>query len=176
MVEYWHAETYKFPDENLVGWRLKSETDLYEFPKTKSVPKSLDLSPDGSLFAIMGSDMNIRIFKFATGKLIRKLDESVETYKAAQKDEKSPFKIEAIDFGRRMAIETQLAQSETAPASNVVFDQSGNFIMFSCMVGIKLVNITLNKLETVIAKDETGERYLKVRSCSSLAFPFIMNP
>jgi hypothetical protein len=167
MVEYWHADTFKFPEE-WVDWKFKSETDLYDFPKSKAVPTSLEFSADGTLFATMGSDMHIRIFKFATGKLYRKIDETVETYKAAQRDDKSPYKIEAIDFGRRMAIETQLAANETAAASNVIFDQTGNFIMFSCMLGIKLVNITLNKLETIIGKEESGERYLKVRRLDCL--------
>lgn len=160
-IEYWHADTFKFPEE-FVDFKFKSETDLYDFPKSKAVATSLELSADGSLFATMGSDSHVRIFRFATGKLFRKLDESIETYKAAQREEKSPYKIEAIDFGRRMAIEMQLAANETAPPSNVVFDQSGNFIMYSCMLGIKLVNIAVNKLETIIGKEETGERYLKI--------------
>jgi peptidylprolyl isomerase domain and WD repeat-containing protein 1 len=58
----------------------------------------------------MSSDNQIRVFKFATGKIYRKYDESLDVYKHLQMDQASPYKMEAIDFGRRMAIETQLVR------------------------------------------------------------------
>ncbi len=39
------------------------------------------------------------------------------------------FTLEDIDFGRRLAVERELASSEQAPPPNAVFDESGNFLL-----------------------------------------------
>lgn len=165
LIEYWDIDTFELPTERLT-FRLRSETDLFDFAKvgvelttsqmlclnwsysfqSKCIPKSIDISPDGKLWASMGSDMHVRVFKFESGKIYKKLDESVENYKAMQTNPESTFKIDAVDFGRRLAIELQLAQAESAPPSNVIFDQSGYFILYPTMLGIKLVNLVTDQV------------------------------
>ncbi len=56
------------------------------------------------------------------------------------------FSLEDIDFGRRLAAEKELAHSEAAPKPNVVFDDSGHFLLYPTLFGIKVVNITTNKV------------------------------
>ena len=55
MIEYWSATTYSFPEAD-VDFSTKMDTDLYALPKAKAVPQSLDISNDGSQFAIWSSD------------------------------------------------------------------------------------------------------------------------
>jgi peptidylprolyl isomerase domain and WD repeat-containing protein 1 len=59
-----------------------------------------------------------------------------------------------MEFGRRLAIEREISQSgsEWQPAcfSNVIFDESGNFILYPTLLGIKVVNLKSNKVERVI--------------------------
>jgi len=48
------------------------------------------------------------------------------------------YRLEAIDFGRRMAVEKQIEQTETAPQPNAVFDESSNFLIYATLLGIKV--------------------------------------
>lgn len=177
MIEYWTASVsaahrddpkahrrHPFPFD-AVSFTLKSSTDLYEFAKRAAMPTSLSISPDGTLFACMSSDRHIRVFHFRSGKLFREYDESLDHYSAVQKNETSPHRLEAIDYGRRNAVETQLSQAWSegiAAPANVVFDVSGQFILFASMVGIKLVSLVNNKLVRVIGQDENSERFLYI--------------
>jgi len=42
------------------------------------VPTSLTINHKGDMFAVMGKDKIIRIFDVATGKIRRKIDESIK--------------------------------------------------------------------------------------------------
>lgn len=95
------------------------------------------------------------------------------------------FQLEEIDFGRRMAIERELMNNPTAPPSNVIFDESSNFILYPTLLGIKctrflcvlhpplprqtysrmtwtVVNIHTNKLIKILGKVENTERFLGI--------------
>ena len=56
----------------------------------------------------------------------------------------------AMEFNRKVSNEKELCQSDFNRQCNIVFDTSGNFIMYSTMIGIKLVNLYTNKNMTVI--------------------------
>ena len=60
MIEYWSAKGYGFPEED-VDFSTKMDTDLYALPKAKALPQSLELSSDGTQFAIWSSDRCILI-------------------------------------------------------------------------------------------------------------------
>ena len=55
MIEYWSANGYGFPEGD-VEFSTKMDTDLYALPKAKAMPQSLEISSDGSQFAIWSSD------------------------------------------------------------------------------------------------------------------------
>jgi len=46
--------------------------------------------------------------------------------------------LEAIDFGRRMAVEKEIEKTESAPLPNAVFDESSNFLIYATLLGIKV--------------------------------------
>ncbi len=60
MVEYWSANDFAFPSST-VKFAYKTDTDLYEFAKCKTLPVSLEFSPDGRLFATMSHDRQVRV-------------------------------------------------------------------------------------------------------------------
>eukprot|EP00658_Telonema_sp_P-2_P030891 TRINITY_DN23242_c0_g1_i2.p1 TRINITY_DN23242_c0_g1~~TRINITY_DN23242_c0_g1_i2.p1 ORF type:complete len:332 (-),score=100.45 TRINITY_DN23242_c0_g1_i2:494-1489(-) len=77
------------------------------------------------------------------------------------------YKLDNIDFGRRMAIEKDCLaslggtkQDFKGGVPNVIFDASGNFILYSTMLGIKMLNIHTNKLARLLGKVENTERFL----------------
>jgi len=163
MIEYWDGTTFEWPQ--VVKFQYKTETDLYDFAKKKTVATSLAFSSNGLLFACMGKDRQVRVFHFLTGKLYRKYNESLNVFTELQKEEGSTYKLDPIDFGRRMAVERELGNADNegkVPPSNVIFDESGNFILYPTLLGIKLVNLVTNKLIRIIGKIESTERFLAI--------------
>lgn len=53
-----------------------------------------------------------------------------------------------------MANERDLEKSDFLGQSNIAFDYSGHFIIYSTMVGIKMVNITTNRCVQIIGKGD----------------------
>lgn len=146
LIEIWDPDTQNLPAS--VAYKYKSDTDLYELAKSKTTAFSIDLSPDGELFACMCADKYVRIFRCLTGKLYKKIDETPAAVSAGQADEM--LKLDTLDFGRRMAVEKEMdAAREKDPevaCPNCVFDQSGKLLIFPTPVGIKVMNLVENKV------------------------------
>lgn len=53
-----------------------------------------------------------------------------------------------------MANERDLEKSDYLSHSNIAFDYSGHFVLYSTMVGIKLVNIETNRCVKIIGKGD----------------------
>jgi peptidylprolyl isomerase domain and WD repeat-containing protein 1 len=218
VVEYWspNPSTGFKPPSGLVSFASKLDTDLYDLAKVKAVPTSLAISPDGAHFAVTASDRRVRLFQTRTGKLVHTYDEGRATIAAAHASGALPG-IDAMDFGRREAVEEELfaataaarteflappsatvvgptvpskagsaagagagagsgaasssSASSTAtadghtyrpPASNVIFDESGAFLIFPSLAGIKIVNTVTNRVCAVLGQLESTERFLCV--------------
>ncbi|RHZ65105.1 hypothetical protein Glove_319g14 [Diversispora epigaea] len=154
MVEYWEPEE-QFELPKTISFEYKSETDLYEFKKAKIIPTSLTFSPDYTQFVTMSiGDRQIRVFKFAKGKMIRKYDESLTVIGEMQQAGTAIYKLDDMEFGRRLAAERELEKTQQANTMNAVFDESGNFVIYATMLGIKVVNIITNKATRLIGKTE----------------------
>ena len=102
----------------------------------------------------MGNNKQVSIFNFLTGKLKSVYDESLSIYQEAQKDEESIYKVELIDFGRRIALEKEINKNSSFAQSNVIFDESGHFIIYPTIMGIKIINSKTNKLSRIIGQPE----------------------
>ncbi|KAF8631019.1 hypothetical protein AX15_002630 [Amanita polypyramis BW_CC] len=160
-VEYWKpVEPFGLPN-NLPGlWSYKTETDLYDFKKTKSTPTCITLSPDSSAFVTFSlPDRQIRVFSFLDGKLMRKYDESLEAVQEMQQAGTTVYRVEDMEFGRRLAVERELelpGPDGRVPGrwSNAIWDESGAFILYPTLLGIKVVNIVTNRVVCLLGKDE----------------------
>ncbi|KAJ6613299.1 peptidyl-prolyl cis-trans isomerase [Mycena sp. CBHHK59/15] len=160
-VEYWKpTEPFERP-KNVSGlWSFKSETDLYEFKKSKSTPTCITLSPDSSSFVTFSlPDRQIRVFSFLGGKLTRKYDESLQAIQEMQQAGTALYKVEDMEFGRRLAMERELEMpgpDGRIPGrwSNAIWDESGAFILYPSLLGIKVVNTVTNRVVRLLGKDE----------------------
>ncbi|KAK9828550.1 hypothetical protein WJX72_000712 [[Myrmecia] bisecta] len=161
VIEYTSASTYTFPTGE-VSFQSKLDTDLYALAKAKATALSLDVTRDGSQFVVFSSDKRVRVFRFATGKLRRSYDESIAAANELQKSESELYKLDPIDFGRRLAVEKELSAAETAAVPNAVFDESGNFVLYPTLLGIKVVNLVTNRVARIIGKVENTERFLRI--------------
>ncbi|KAK3334790.1 hypothetical protein B0H65DRAFT_446504 [Neurospora tetraspora] len=153
MVEYWQPSgSYEKPD---TVFKFKSATNLFEFKKAKAVPTSLTLSPDGNRFVTVSfPDRKIRIFDFASGKLQRTYDESLKVVEEMQQAGTALQKLDAVEFGRRIAQEREIESSALRNKFNVVFDESGHFILYGSYLGIKVLNTYTNQVAKVYGKEE----------------------
>ena len=55
VIEYWSGSDHTFPQEE-VAFTMKLDTDLFALAKAKTTSKSLEISKDGSQFAIFSRD------------------------------------------------------------------------------------------------------------------------
>ena len=153
MVEYWQPSgSYEKPES---VFKFKSATNLFEFKKAKAVPTSITLSPDGSRFVTVSfPDRKIRIFDFASGKLQRTYDESLKVVEEMQQAGTALQKLDAVEFGRRIAQEREIESPALRNKFNVVFDESGHFILYGSYLGIKVLNTYTNQVAKVYGKEE----------------------
>lgn len=155
MIEYWRPSAdadFAKPDN---VFELKPATNLFEFRKNKSVPSSITISPSGHQFATFSfPDRQVRIFDFQSGKLYRTYDESLTTITDMQQAGTALERLEEVEFGRRMAVERELENGVTRPKVAVSFDESGHFVLYGSLHGIKCINTFTNRVVRVFGKDE----------------------
>ncbi|CAE6442967.1 unnamed protein product, partial [Rhizoctonia solani] len=159
-VEYWQPREPYEPPKDVPGmWEFKSNTDLYEFKKTKSVPTSLTFSPNSSHFVTLSSstDRQVRIFNTLTGKMTRRYDESLTAIQEMQQAGTASHKLDDMEFGRRLAVEREIEKDPKVLATiSAVWDESGTMVLYPTLVGIKVVNTVTNRVVRLLGKDETG--------------------
>ncbi|RXW25352.1 hypothetical protein EST38_g494 [Candolleomyces aberdarensis] len=167
-IEYWQPiEPFGLPKNVPSLWQYKSETDLYEFKKSKSTPTCITLSPTSSSFVTFSlPDRQIRIFSFLSGKLTRKYDESLDAIQQMQQAGTAVSKLDDMEFGRRLAIERELelpGPDNKIPGRwiNAIFDESGAFVIYPTLSGIKVINTVNNRVVRLLGKDEVV-RFLNV--------------
>lgn len=106
--------------------------------------------------------------------MTRKYDESLQAIQEMQQAGTAVYHVDDMEFGRRLAVEKELEADEKArSAENAVWDESGNFILYPNLLGIKgvnglslffvrelmecaVVNVTTNKVVRLLGKDETA--------------------
>lgn len=67
----------------------------------------------------------------------------------------APVELKPADFGGRLALEQTLGENAfTRSRANVIFDETGNFVLYGSMYGIKVVNTTTNKVIKVYGQEE----------------------
>ncbi|GAB5566912.1 peptidylprolyl isomerase domain and WD repeat-containing protein 1 isoform X2 [Prionailurus iriomotensis] len=151
MIEYWTGPPYEYKFPKNVNWEYKTDTDLYEFAKCKAYPTSICFSPDGKKIATIGSDRKVRIFRFLTGKLMRVFDESLSMFTELQQMRQQ---LPDMEFGRRMAVERELEKVDAVRLINIVFDETGHFVLYGTMLGIKVINVETNRCVRILGKQE----------------------
>lgn len=167
MVEYWSPKPEREFEKPDNVFEYKSSTGLFEFKKSKSIPTSLTISPTQESFSTFSHpDRQIRIFDFPSARLHRTYDESIPTLTTMQQAASIASKIPDLEFGRRVAIESDLSSPSTSSSNssplsttalskaNVIFDESGHFIVYGSLAGIKVINIVTNRVVRFLAREE----------------------
>jgi peptidylprolyl isomerase domain and WD repeat-containing protein 1 len=70
--------------------------------------------------------------------MTRKYDESMTAIQEMQQAGTAIYKVDDMEFGRRLAVERELEKDErVGRTTNCVWDESGNFLIYPTMLGIK---------------------------------------
>jgi len=151
MIEYWSGSKndYKFPRS--VKFESKVETDLYEFAKNKTTPMCIAISPNDEYFATFATDRKIRIFKILTGKLSCVIDESLPHYSELQQVSQI---MPAMEFGKKMSVEKEITRTNLIKFNNLIYDESGYFLIYASLLGIKFVNLKTQKVKRLLGQKE----------------------
>lgn len=85
------------------------------------------------------------------------------------------YKLDSIDFGKRMAVEKELdrrwkdcGDDDSNDAlcrslfPNAVFDESGTLLLYPSLLGIKVVNLETNQVCRILGKVENTQRFLRI--------------
>ena len=99
----------------------------------------------------MSQDRKVRVFRFLSGKKIRVFDEELQVFTEMQQ---SGQHLADMEFGRRIAIEKDIEKTKNLRYSNITFDESGFFLLYATLFGIKIINIHTNKCVRIIGKNE----------------------
>ena len=71
------------------------------------------------------------------------------------------YRIEKSDFDKRLIIEKEMDKYiNIIPPLNIQFDETNNYIFYSSILGIKLINFKTNRLIKILGKNESAERFL----------------
>eukprot|EP01060_Flectonema_neradi_P038831 TRINITY_DN8282_c0_g1_i1.p1 TRINITY_DN8282_c0_g1~~TRINITY_DN8282_c0_g1_i1.p1 ORF type:complete len:638 (+),score=94.63 TRINITY_DN8282_c0_g1_i1:64-1977(+) len=173
VIEYWSPDYDYKPPFEILSFKRKVETDLFQIAKSQKRDKneqirSLTISPDGSMFAVTTAACLIYIFNFQTAKRMRVYSETIDDARMLQQNATTEKLIlDELDFGKRTAAEqdlqnTILSRQEFIPPRNVVFDRTNNFILYSSLQGIKVVNLKTHRLERLLAKYENTDQFLSL--------------
>ena len=66
------------------------------------------------------------------------------------------YRLDTMTFGARLAADRELEKTTSAtPGANVIFDESGNFIIYATLNGIKFINIVTNRMVRLLGRDES---------------------
>lgn len=166
MVEYWTPSGDYNKPANV--FELKSSTNLYDFKKSKTFLTSIAISPDGTKFAALSAypHRKISIFDFVSAKKLKEYDESLDAITEMQQFGTSAYKPDDIEFGKRLSVEKDLELVSKdigdVRARRMCFDISGNYILYSTLLGIKLVNLMSNSCTLLYGKEESDIRFLNV--------------
>lgn len=101
--------------------------------------------------------------------------------------------LDDLDFGRRLAVERELvaaldaadaaaaasasapdptaaavdASRSAPPTPNAVFDESGNFLLYGTLLGVKVVNLATSAAPRLLGKVENTERFVQLALCQA---------
>ena len=59
-----------------------------------------------------------------------------------------------MEFGKKVSLEKELGRTGQLKYNNLVYDESGHFLLYSSILGVKLVNLATQKVARLFGKKE----------------------
>jgi peptidylprolyl isomerase domain and WD repeat-containing protein 1 len=105
------------------------------------------------------------LYHHATGKLVHKFDERLKTY---DQTFSNVYQLDALEYGRRKALEQELQQESTIfggtsdttsdlhQSYSISFDVTGNFLLIPTLVGIKVLDWARQRVVKIAGQADAG--------------------
>uniref|UniRef100_A0AAV2IW90 peptidylprolyl isomerase n=1 Tax=Knipowitschia caucasica TaxID=637954 RepID=A0AAV2IW90_KNICA len=156
-------------DGHVKFWKKKEDAGIEfvkHFRSHLGVIESIAVSAEGALFCSVGDDQAMKVFDvvnfdminmFKLGfhpgqrKLMRVFDESLTMFTELQQMRQQ---LPDMEFGRRMAVERELGKVDGVRLANIIFDETGHFVLYGTMLGIKVINVETNRCVRILGKLE----------------------
>lgn len=71
-----------------------------------------------------------------------------------------------MEFGRRMAVERELEKVDGIRLTNIIFDETGHFVLYGTMLGIKVINVETNRYVRVRREKGSVLQFSSSQMCS----------
>jgi len=157
-------EVWKLCDSSTLS---KFDTDLFELKK-RGTTMCLSLAVGRKKFAVLASNPNtpssplLFVFNLPSCRLTKTIDETLDSWTIAQNDPlQSMVHLDASDFANRIGQEME--RKPNGYVDGLAFDDSEDFLIYSSVVGVKVVDLTSNSLVHVLGKYEKSERFFTVK-------------
>ena len=86
-----------------------------------------------------------------TGKLTSVIDESLSHYSELQQVSQI---MPGMEFGKKMSVEKELTRTNLIKFNNLIYDESGYFLIYASLLGIKFVNLKTQKVKRLLSQKE----------------------
>jgi len=157
-MEVWDPTTRGQP--SACKFESKFDTDLFDLKKDETGGVALAVS--ATHFAVLTKTALIKLFRISDCKLVKVIDECIETLVIAQNDPtQRAVHLDAKDLASRVERETTLDAVHPV-RSSMLFDESGEILVYSTVVGIKYFHLKSNALLSVVGKVELTERFVNL--------------
>lgn len=148
-------------DENKIFFNSKFETDFIKFLKQKKgKPIAVEKDEREEKFWVYTDELQIWVFNIKTGKLIVCVDTD---HLSLKENYSKHFDLEKNDRERKILIEDEFRERLKAGFRqniSIDFDESGTFLIFTCILGIVYYHLANKEITTIKGKREKGERYI----------------
>ena len=75
------------------------------------------------------------------------IDESLSHYSELQQVSQI---MPAMEFGKKMSVEKELTRTNLIKFNNLIYDESGYFLIYASLLGIKFVNLKTQKVKRLL--------------------------
>ncbi|MGH0162249.1 UNVERIFIED_CONTAM: hypothetical protein FKN15_047684 [Acipenser sinensis] len=156
-------------DGHVKFWKKKEDAGIEfvkHFRSHLGVIECIGVSAEGALFCSVGDDQAMKVFDVVNFDMINmlKLGKTnwpmgyrkaafVSTIVLGLKLTPEMFtelqqmrqQLPDMEFGRRMAVERELEKVDGIRLTNIIFDETGHFVLYGTMLGIKVINVETNR-------------------------------
>ena len=172
IINYWSPNNIDQIPSNIL-FKSKLDTDLFDLVKKKFLPMSMEFNSTGEQFALLAKNATQRklyLFDTLRGKILKIFDEHFDVYKELherlqnKKDEQEEKKnkLHNLEYSRRLTIEKDLEKNESIYSLiNLQFDSSSNFLFYSTLYGIKMLNLRNNSIRHFFGTTENA-RFIRI--------------
>ncbi|KAL0215224.1 hypothetical protein P9112_007408 [Eukaryota sp. TZLM1-RC] len=154
----WNADTLSPADASLVGWTDIENTEVTKLSIRRMIIEWIAFNKRGDKLAVMTTS-GVFVFTFPSLLTIASFSTSLPSLASKTAQEESLLVIPSDDWTMRFEREHKLVEHRPRPSFRVLFDHSGELVVFTTCVGIHICQLDPARLVAVLGKPESKHRF-----------------